>query len=169
MAAQTEGARARRCAHRSTAFGFSGAPKLADRGAKEREEHGELGSCLTRARAVAWRPGDGGAEPEAAALGGSEARAWREVKRGWERCGEVQGWCSPFYRCRGNAGEGWSGFNAGVNGFNAIEDRGGGLRRELGGEMKAGGNGSAAPEAWSWAARGGRRVVAVRESSGGRR
>jgi hypothetical protein len=48
------------------------------------------------ARAAAWRPGDGGAEPEAAALGGSEARAWREAKRGWERCGELRGWCSPF-------------------------------------------------------------------------
>jgi hypothetical protein len=85
---------------------------------------------------VAWRPGDGGAEPEVAALGGSVARAWREAKRGWERCGEVRGWCSPFYRGRGSAGEGWPGFNTGVNGFNAIED--GGLRGELRGEMKAG-------------------------------
>jgi hypothetical protein len=105
-------------------------------GAKEREEHGELGSGLTGARAAMWRPGDGDAEPEAAALGGSEARVWREAKRGWERCGEVRGWCSPFYRGRGSAGEGWPGFNAGVNGFNAIED--GGLRGELRGGMKAG-------------------------------
>jgi hypothetical protein len=75
---------------------------------REREEHGELGSGLTGVRAVAWRPGDCGAEPEAAALGGSEARAWREAKRGWERCGEVRGWCSPFYRGRGSAGEGAS-------------------------------------------------------------
>jgi hypothetical protein len=130
--ARTEGARARRCAHRSTASGRSGAPKLAGGGAKEREEHGELGSSLTGARAVVWRSGDGGVEPEAVALGGSEARAWREAKRGWERCGEVQGWCSPFYRGRGSAGEGWPGFNNGVNGFNAIEDGGGGgLRGEL--------------------------------------
>jgi hypothetical protein len=84
---------------------------------------------------AAWRPGDGGAEPEAAALGGSEARAWREAKRGWERCGEVQGWCSPFYRGPGSAGEGWPGFNASINGFNAIEEggRGGSRGAELGG------------------------------------
>jgi hypothetical protein len=63
---------------------------------REREEHGELGSGLTRAQAATWRPGDGGAEPEATALGGSEARAWREAKRGWEMCGDVRGWCSPF-------------------------------------------------------------------------
>jgi hypothetical protein len=31
-----------------------------------------------------------------------------------------------FYRGRGSAGEGWPGVNAGVNGFNAIEDGGGG-------------------------------------------
>jgi hypothetical protein len=61
-----------------------------------RGEHGELGSGLTGAWAVAWRPSDGGAEPEEVALSGSEARAWREAKKGWERCGEVWGWCSPF-------------------------------------------------------------------------
>jgi hypothetical protein len=130
-AAQTEGAGARRGAHRSTASGRSGAPKLAGGGTKEREEHGELGLGLTGARAVAWRPGDSGAEPEVAALSGSEARAWREAKRGWERCGEVRGWCSPFYRGRGSTGEGWVGFNAGVNGFNAIEDGGGGVKRGI--------------------------------------
>jgi hypothetical protein len=69
---------------------------------REREEPEELGSGLIGARAMVWRPGDGGAEQEATALGGSEARAWREVKRGWERCGEVRGWCSPFYRRRGS-------------------------------------------------------------------
>jgi hypothetical protein len=40
------------------------APKLADGGAKGSEEHGELGSGFTGARAALWRPGDGGAEPE---------------------------------------------------------------------------------------------------------
>jgi hypothetical protein len=37
-----------------------------------------------------------------------------------------------FYRGRGSTGEGWPGgwVNAGVNGFNAIED-GGGVRGEL--------------------------------------
>jgi hypothetical protein len=37
------GGRARRRAHRSTASGRSGAPKLTGVGATEREEHGELG------------------------------------------------------------------------------------------------------------------------------
>jgi hypothetical protein len=77
---------------------------------REREEHGELGSGLTGARAVAWRPGDGGAEPEAAALGEREARKWREAKRCWERCGELRGWCSPFIGVGGAPGRGgWGG------------------------------------------------------------
>jgi hypothetical protein len=50
-------------------LGRSGAPKLAGEGAKGREEHGELSSGLTGARAALWRPGDGGAEP-----GGGGAR-----------------------------------------------------------------------------------------------
>jgi hypothetical protein len=104
-----EGAGARWRAHRSTTSGRSGAPKLTGGGAKEREEHGELGSGLTGARAAAWRRGDGGAEPEVAALGESEARAWREAKRGWERCGELRGWCSPFIRVRGAPGRGGQG------------------------------------------------------------
>jgi hypothetical protein len=29
-------------------------------------------------------------------LGESAAQAWREQKRSGERCGETQGWCSPF-------------------------------------------------------------------------
>jgi hypothetical protein len=102
MAARTEGGGgARRRAYWSTAFGRSGAPKLTGGGATEREEHGELGYGLTGARAAAWRPGDGGAEPEAAALDERETRAWREAKRGWERCGELRGWCSPFIGVEG--------------------------------------------------------------------
>jgi hypothetical protein len=53
---------------------------------------------------VASRPGDGGAEPEAVALGEREARAWREAKRGWERCGELRRWCSPFIGVAGASG-----------------------------------------------------------------
>jgi hypothetical protein len=42
-----------------------------------------------------------------------------------------------FYRGRGSAGEGWPGVNAGVNGFNAIED--GGFKRGIrGGEGNEG-------------------------------
>jgi hypothetical protein len=87
----------RRRAHRSTASSRSGALKLTGGGAIERGEHGELGS------------GDGGAKPEAAALGGSEARAWREAKRGWERCGDVRGWCSHFIGVGGESGRGGRG------------------------------------------------------------
>jgi hypothetical protein len=47
------GAGARLRAHRSSASGRSGAPKLTGGGAKGREEHGELGSGLTGARVVA--------------------------------------------------------------------------------------------------------------------
>jgi hypothetical protein len=48
---------------------------------------------------------------EAAALGERKAREWREAKRGWERCGELWGWCSPFIGGQGSAGEGWLGVN----------------------------------------------------------
>jgi hypothetical protein len=48
---------------------------------------------------------------EAAALGERKSRVWREAKRGWERCGELWGWCSPFIGGRGRTGEGWPGVN----------------------------------------------------------
>jgi hypothetical protein len=42
-----------------------------------------------------------------------------------------------FYRGRGSTGEGWlGGVNAGVNGFNTIEDGGGFKRGIKGGKMK---------------------------------
>jgi hypothetical protein len=63
------GGGAQRRAHRSSGSGRSGVPKLTSGGAKGREEHGELDSGPTRARAALWRPGDGGAEP-----GGGGAR-----------------------------------------------------------------------------------------------
>ncbi len=62
-----------------------------------------------RARAASWRPGDGGAEPEAAALGERKARAWREAKIGRERCGERRGWCSLFIGVGGAPGRGGRG------------------------------------------------------------
>jgi hypothetical protein len=49
------------------------------------------------------------------------ALAWREEKRGGERSGEAQGWCSLFI----GAGEGHTGARkgetAGSNGLNAID------------------------------------------------
>jgi hypothetical protein len=61
------------------------------------------------------------------------AQAWREGKRSGERCGETRWGCSPFIGGRGSAGE----VNAGVNGVNAIKDKGGFKRGFKGGEMKA--------------------------------
>jgi hypothetical protein len=54
------GGAARRRAHRSSASGHSGAPKLTSGGATERGAHGELGYGLTRARAASRRTGDVG-------------------------------------------------------------------------------------------------------------
>jgi hypothetical protein len=73
------------------ASGRSDALNLIGGGAIERGEHGALGLGLIGARAVAWRSGDGGAEPEAVALGGSEARVWRESKRGWRGAVKSEG------------------------------------------------------------------------------
>jgi hypothetical protein len=87
---------------------------------------------------VAWRPGNGGEEPEAAALGEREAQAWREAKRGWVGCSELRGWCSPFIGVGGaplRGGRG--GVNAGINGFNTLEDGGEFKRGIKGGKMKA--------------------------------
>jgi hypothetical protein len=80
---------------------------------------------------------DGGAEPEAVTLSERKARARREAKSGWETCGELRGWCSPFIGVGGAPGRGGRGVNAGVNGFNAIEDGGGFKRGSKGGKMKA--------------------------------
>jgi hypothetical protein len=78
---RTEGTGARWCAHRSMAFGHSGARKLTGRGATERGEHGELGSGLTVARAAVWRPCDGGRNG-----GGGRAQRQRCSCYGrWER------------------------------------------------------------------------------------
>jgi hypothetical protein len=45
-----------------------------------------------------------------------------EGNRRGERCGEARGWCSPFIGAGGAPGRGGRAVNAGVNGFNAIED-----------------------------------------------
>jgi hypothetical protein len=54
--------------------------------------------------------GNGGEGSVASVLGERKARAWRDAKRGWERCGELRGWCSPFIGVRGSTGEGWPGW-----------------------------------------------------------
>jgi hypothetical protein len=43
---------------------------------------------------------------EMVALGERKARAWREMKRGCERCGELWAWCSPFIGAGGAPGRG---------------------------------------------------------------
>jgi hypothetical protein len=82
---------------------------------------------------VSRRTGDDGEGSAASVLSERAAQAWREGKRSGERCGETRWGCSPFIGGRGSAGE----FNAGVNGFNTIEDGGGFKRAFKGGKMKA--------------------------------
>jgi hypothetical protein len=90
-AAWTKGAGTRWRAHRSTASGRSGAPKHTGRGAKEREEHEDLGSGLTGGRAAAWRPGIVAARRGHGKLGGEGFRCGRGVERGSLRCGVLRG------------------------------------------------------------------------------
>jgi hypothetical protein len=72
------------------ASGRSGAPKLTGGGTKEREEHGELVSGLTGARAAAWRPGDGGGVKRTWELGGEGFRHGRGEEKGTVRCGVLR-------------------------------------------------------------------------------
>jgi hypothetical protein len=104
----------RRRAHRSAAFGRSGALKLTGGGAIERGEHGELSLGLTGAREAAVQ----------------NRRRRRSVEARLER-GEK----------RREVGRGavMSGGGARVNGFNAIED--GGLDEGLRSEIKVGNQG----------------------------
>jgi hypothetical protein len=76
---------------------------------------------------------DSGEGSVASVLGERVAQVWREGKRSGERCGETRWRCSPFIGGQGSVGE----FNAGVDGFNAIEDRGGFKRGFMEGKMKA--------------------------------
>jgi hypothetical protein len=59
---------------------------------------------------------------EAAALGERAAQAGREGNRSGERCGKARGGCSPFIGAGGAPGGVAGVVNAGVNGFNTIED-----------------------------------------------
>jgi hypothetical protein len=55
-------------------------------------------------------------------LGERAAQAGREGNRSGERWGEARGGCSPFIGAGGAPGRRAGVVNAGVNGFNAIED-----------------------------------------------
>jgi hypothetical protein len=113
-AARTEGARARRRAHRSTASGRSGALKLTGRGTIERGEHGELSSGLTGARAAAWRPGDAAAQRSHGKLDGEGFRRGRGEERGSVRCGVLRESSGGFYGAGGGR-RGVAGVTAAMN------------------------------------------------------
>jgi hypothetical protein len=66
------------------------------RGAKERGEHGEPISVLTKARAVECRPSDHDEAVVAMELNGGGARAQREGENERGRCGEWQQGSPPF-------------------------------------------------------------------------
>jgi hypothetical protein len=85
--ARTEGTGAQWHAHRSLAFGHSGAWKLTGGGTTERGEHGEPSSGLTGAQAAMWRPGDGGEMTAERKLGNGGAQASKE---GESEMGEVR-------------------------------------------------------------------------------
>jgi hypothetical protein len=89
--AWTEGTGVRQRAHRSMASDHSGALKLTGGGATERGEHGELGSGLTGARAVVWRPDDAAARWWSGKLGGEEFWGGRGEERSSVRCGMLRG------------------------------------------------------------------------------
>jgi hypothetical protein len=60
-------------------------------GVQKREEHGDLGSGLTGARAAAWRPSDAAARRGHGKLGGEGFRCGRGEERGSVRCGVLRG------------------------------------------------------------------------------
>jgi hypothetical protein len=72
---------------RARPSGRFGAWWLTGDGATEREEHREFVLGLTRARAVAWRLGDGGEEMAEEVISVGTSWAQREEKEDRERCG----------------------------------------------------------------------------------
>jgi hypothetical protein len=103
--ARTEGSGAWWRGHRST--------EARRWGTTERGEHKELGSGLTGAQVVAWRPGDGGEMKEERKLDNSSARASEE---GESEMGEVQrstGVRRPIYRAGGRSTEAVNSVTAG--------------------------------------------------------
>jgi hypothetical protein len=118
------------------ASGRSGAPKLIGGSAKEREEHREFGLGLTGARAAAWRPGHGG----------GAKRSWELDGEGFRRGrGEEKGSVRVVFTGPGEHRGGVARVNAGVNGFNAIEDGG---RGDLRGEIRGGNDGGVVTARW---------------------
>jgi hypothetical protein len=73
----------------------SGARRPASGDATERGVCRESIPGLTGARAVVWRPGNGGEEMAEEALNAGSALAWRKEKKSRERC-SGEWWCSSF-------------------------------------------------------------------------
>jgi hypothetical protein len=65
-----------------------------------------------------------------------EAMLERGEKRGWERCGEVRGWCSPFIGVERAPGRGGRGLTPALMALTPLKI--GGLRGELRGENEGG-------------------------------
>jgi hypothetical protein len=115
------GQRALRRAHRSSASGHSGAPKLTG-GAQNGE--GGTGSSIRASPGLERRRGGRATTGKARwcrrSVRGRLELLERENESG-ESCGEARGGCSPFIGAGGAPGGGGRAVNAGVNGFNAIE------------------------------------------------
>jgi hypothetical protein len=112
---------ARRHLAGARALGQDGAHR---QGATGRGGHRELDGLLTGAWAAVWRLSDGGEEQWRLELITRAKEGTKGLRREGKRCGEVQGWCSPFIGAGGTSGRGCrgGGGNGGVNVFNAIED-----------------------------------------------
>jgi hypothetical protein len=71
--------------------------------------HGDLDGLLNEARAAVWQTGDDGEERRRLELITRAKEGAKGLRREGKRCGEVQGWCSPFIGVRVAPGRGCRG------------------------------------------------------------